>query len=144
MTLVNGGGEVGAQGADNLRPKKIYIVTGNCGEYSDYREWPVAAYDDEALARAHAEAAKQWFNSSRYAQNPYEYHDEENSPRNPFDPGMDTSYTGTDWSVWTVEFRTALPSLERDPPEVSSGEHDTTSEPRSGEAPLPTPERTDA
>lgn len=32
---------------------KIYLLTGNTGEYSDYREWTVCAYTNRADAEAH-------------------------------------------------------------------------------------------
>lgn len=35
----------------------LYIVVGTIGEYSDRREWMVAAYEDEELARRHVELA---------------------------------------------------------------------------------------
>lgn len=36
---------------------KVCVVMGTSGEYSDRREWVVCAYTDEALAKAHVEAA---------------------------------------------------------------------------------------
>lgn len=35
---------------------KVYVVMGSHGEYSDRSEWCVAAYLDEALAKAHEAA----------------------------------------------------------------------------------------
>ena len=40
---------------------KVYVVEGSTGEYSDHREWPVAAYMREDLAREHADKAKKWY-----------------------------------------------------------------------------------
>jgi hypothetical protein len=45
---------------------KLYVVMGENGEYSDREEWLVAAYLDEAKAKAHvmrAETALREFNS---------------------------------------------------------------------------------
>jgi hypothetical protein len=36
----------------------LYIVFGEDGEYSDWCQWPVAAYRDKALARRHVECAE--------------------------------------------------------------------------------------
>ena len=33
---------------------QVWVVEGSTGEYSDYQEWPVIAYSDEAMAREHA------------------------------------------------------------------------------------------
>lgn len=45
----------------------IYVVIGTTGEYSDHREWPVAAYFSEKLAQAHVIRATQRANEL-YAQ----------------------------------------------------------------------------
>jgi hypothetical protein len=37
--------------------KTVYIVSGQTGEYSDHREWLVAAYLDESKAMTHVELA---------------------------------------------------------------------------------------
>lgn len=31
-------------------PRLVYVVIGSCGDYSDGREWPVAAYETEQAA----------------------------------------------------------------------------------------------
>ncbi len=85
----------------------IYIVYGNTGKYSNRSEWPVAAYMDQALARAHVERAAAWYASvggepilGRY----------DCKLKNPYDPNMSVDYTGTDWYVGQVELRTELPN----------------------------------
>ncbi len=35
--------------------KKIWIVQGSTGEYSDHSEWPVCGYYDETAAKSFAE-----------------------------------------------------------------------------------------
>ena len=37
----------------------IYVVMGTVGEFSDRREWAVAAYESEELAQRHVELASQ-------------------------------------------------------------------------------------
>ncbi len=38
----------------------IYLIVGESGAYSDWQQWPVYAYVDEAKAYAHAGAANAW------------------------------------------------------------------------------------
>lgn len=35
--------------------KKVYVIFGCCGEYSDYREWAVKAYESEEEADKEAD-----------------------------------------------------------------------------------------
>jgi hypothetical protein len=37
--------------------RTIYVVRGSAGEYSDRNEWPICAYEDEALAQKFVELA---------------------------------------------------------------------------------------
>lgn len=34
-----------------MKMKEIYLVRGECGEYSDHSEWTIAAYDTESQAQ---------------------------------------------------------------------------------------------
>jgi len=90
--------------------KKVYIVHGTTGEYSDRWEWMVAAYTDEAKAVAHAEAAKKFYMERDLFRRRHRY----DYPRNPFDPDMAIDYTGTDWIVQAVELRDDLPEVKND------------------------------
>lgn len=36
----------------------LYVVVGDSGEYSDWSQWIVCAYENEALAREHAQLAE--------------------------------------------------------------------------------------
>jgi hypothetical protein len=83
----------------------IYLVQGNCGEYSDYSEWVVCAYRREDLAQQHAVRAKEW-----RQKNVTRYSDRENL-KNPYDNqhyDYGTDYN-TDWTAYGVEVREALP-----------------------------------
>lgn len=87
---------------------KIYLVQGNCGEYSDYQEWVVCGYRDEAMAQEHACSAKAWLQQNVRYDMPY---DERKKLKNPFD--SESSLYGanpdTDWTAFGVEIRTSLP-----------------------------------
>ena len=39
---------------------KVYIVEGSAGSYSDYRNWPVCAYLEQAEAELHSKLANEW------------------------------------------------------------------------------------
>lgn len=88
---------------------KIYLVQGNCGEYSDYREWVICAYRDEAMAKDHAVRAKQWLQQNVTNDTPY---DERDEMKNPYDCAEDYSYGAdpqTSWTAYGVEIRKSLP-----------------------------------
>jgi hypothetical protein len=40
-----------------VKQKKIWVVGGSHGQYSDYTEWTICFYYDEASAKKHAELA---------------------------------------------------------------------------------------
>ena len=40
-----------------MKCETIYVVVGRTGEYSDYYEWFVAAYEDESMATEHSTKA---------------------------------------------------------------------------------------
>ena len=83
----------------------VYVVEGSTGEYSDHREWPVAAYIDEDLAREHADKAKKWYLKNWRQGMGWEDEDKLN---NPYDPDMSLDYTGTDWTVYKIELRESV------------------------------------
>jgi hypothetical protein len=84
----------------------IYLVQGNCGEYSDYREWVVCAYRTEAKAKKHAVLAKQWRQENVSYNTPY---NELEKLKNPYDENMYGTDHQTDWTAYGVEIRGALP-----------------------------------
>lgn len=80
---------------------KIYIVEGNTGEYDDYRCWPVHAYADETKAKEHADNAQNWltdYGPERWRKERWDV-----APKNPYDPNMYVDYTGTKYSVYSIE-----------------------------------------
>lgn len=98
---------------------KIYIVMGTTGEYSDRSEWPVVAYQDEAMAQAHvlaatAEASRiqaalaATDSASRYTEEGRAQY-LEIMKSSPYDPDLYIDYTGTSYYVMGAELQTALP-----------------------------------
>jgi hypothetical protein len=83
------------------KPKLVYVVFGQTGEYSDRTEWPVMAYYDEASAKAHVKragiAANELF--VRYEKVGYPRTD---NYENPHDPDMKLDYTGTTYYYLVV------------------------------------------
>ncbi len=91
--------------------KKVYVVFGYTGEYSDRSEWPVCAYLDGSLAEEHAKRAVEEAlkiegkRGSRYSMlSPL-------NGTNPYDPGMKMDYTGTWYDVVVTELRKAWPAV---------------------------------
>lgn len=74
----------------------IYIVCGTCGEYSDRQLWTVATYTSREMAELHARLAKEKAPAAGAEW-------EEREKPNPYDPGMQTDYTGTDYRVEETE-----------------------------------------
>ena len=70
---------------------KIYLVVGETGEYSSHTEWPVIAYDDEAVAQRHIDLAKARADEIEGGKERYERPKEANE----WDPEMQMDYTGT-------------------------------------------------
>lgn len=79
--------------------KNIYVVFGTAGEYSDRREWPIIAHTDIEKARELV------VNATKAAAELYAKHGEYDIPEgsNPYDPKMDTDYTGTSYFYHEVE-----------------------------------------
>lgn len=112
---------------------RIFIVQGHTGEFSDTKRWTVAAYADETLAKEHARLAtadaERWeklgFDEQYdrceahraampdckcgHCQDPGWSNDVPPVGWTQYDPRMRVSYNGADYSVETVELRTALP-----------------------------------
>jgi len=86
--------------------KTIYVVFGNSGEYSDFRDWPVVAYDTEDSAIGHAEKAKRRAEELKVLMDAAEWNRREALQKtNEFDPHMNMDYTGVDYSVFEIELR---------------------------------------
>lgn len=85
----------------------IYLVQGNCGEYSDYREWVVCAYRSEAMAREHATKAKEWKQQHVSWDMSYE---EREKLKNPYDDAYSATDVECDWTAYGVLVCDALPT----------------------------------
>ncbi len=79
-------------------PNEIWIVVGSTGEYSDYREWSVAAYTSKEEAEKHVELCKKWFDDNGGIEELRSNYD----ILNPYDPHMSVDYTGTTWSIFPL------------------------------------------
>ena len=85
--------------------KKIFIVEGRTGEYSDSRDWPVKAFASEAAANelvdklvAWLREHKVWMQSRKIEGNRWKL------AACPLDPNFSCDYTGTDYFVLPVDF----------------------------------------
>lgn len=97
-----------------------YIVFGECGEYSDWRYWTVAAYDTEEEADQHRDAANKWAKDHGLHRDSYDH--EHRELANPWDKNMSMDYTGVDYSVEAVP----KGGYPHDPPRCKScGEQST-------------------
>jgi len=91
---------------------KIYIVEGSTGEPSDYCDWIVAAYVDEAHAKRHVELA-----AGRAAEllaeaggcNAPGWHLVQRAHPNEWDRGMKVDYTGVHYRYYSVKVLTEFP-----------------------------------
>lgn len=89
--------------------KKVFVVYGHCGEYSDSRDWAICFYEDEALAQAHVEAASarereiaKWVVDDDLA---HDYWTDEYKRKclNKWDPGQSMrSYTGVNYACVSI------------------------------------------
>jgi hypothetical protein len=89
----------------------IYVVFGQCGEYSDRLEWPVTAYTREEDAKEHVlkatEYADAWHKLSRSdewidSSIPWDERERREKTANPLDPEFQTDYTGTRYSYGKI------------------------------------------
>jgi hypothetical protein len=97
----------------------VYVVFGASGDYEDHREWTIAAYRDEKMATEHAALAKaederlgDWYREDEN----WEARGTDGAPTNAYDvphqyPGSDVGHT--EFSVWTVPLRSAIPRVKR-------------------------------
>ncbi len=79
--------------------KKITLVMGRTGEYSDRNEWFVRAFADEAKA---IEFCKE-LNSYVIGSSDWDY-DTKKEFEHPLDPKCKIDYTGTDYTVFDIDF----------------------------------------
>jgi hypothetical protein len=91
--------------------RTIWVVIGSTGEYSDSTNWLVCAYEDEASATRHADAAmiraREFFKmNDRFSDRKTEAIRAFMGDLDPVGEHMD--YTGTDYYVDQVNLREAL------------------------------------
>lgn len=86
--------------------RKIYVVEGSTGEYSDHREWPVRAFVSENKAQDFVEAVSAEY---RKLVNKYgglsdlRWDMVKGKISNPLDPRMEVDYTGTNYSYFPID-----------------------------------------
>jgi hypothetical protein len=91
------------------KPTEIHVVMGSTGEYSDSRTWLVAAYDDKDMAEQHSDEAARLAKSHERRTGRYEHDEGLKEAMGDFDPEAKMDYTGTDYCVITVPFRSEVP-----------------------------------
>lgn len=81
----------------------IWIVTGYTGEYEDRRDWHVAAYFDESVAKQHRDLCEKWYIENNVLGNRRDYNKwDDKAPKNPYDPNMEVDSCGTNWGFRSV------------------------------------------
>lgn len=84
--------------------KKVYVVEGSTGEYSDRTEWPVIAYESEDRAKQHVLNASAEARKILNERQEIGWHETAGKGlKNRFDPGMRMDYTGTFYSYYEVD-----------------------------------------
>jgi hypothetical protein len=85
---------------------KVYVVSGNCGSYSDYISWTVAAFLNEDSAKAECEKLNSWCKENKVhrEQGSIDY-DWYNKPKNPLDHNFQCDYTGTEYVVEAIQLK---------------------------------------
>lgn len=89
---------------------KIWIVEGSTGEYSDRRDWPVAAYKHETDALRHAQLAQRAADEIEAIKkrDDVDWYAHEPIP-NPYDDGMTIDYNGVFYRAYPVSMRANAP-----------------------------------
>lgn len=90
----------------------VYVVYGTCSEYSDYREWFVVAFLDEAKANDYCERCNKWCMDERIHRDyegpthpTWEERDAINNRGHPLDDQFDKSHDSVNYLVGTVPLR---------------------------------------
>jgi hypothetical protein len=83
---------------------KAYVVTGDCGEYSDKVSWIVAVSLDKDKACARSNELNQWCIDNNAAPSTIERSNYAWPRSCPLDPQFSCDYTGTWYGVDEVEF----------------------------------------
>lgn len=95
--------------------KQVFIVFGETGEYSDRKDWIVAAYTDEKLAEKHVELAECRLRELGLSE---DLIPRNTKPRNadfgPLDPSFMCDYTGTRYYLVGTEVSDSVPGIAND------------------------------
>ena len=86
--------------------RKIFLVIGATGEYSDHTQWNVAAYPNLEEAELHVERANEFLQTHRLITKGgiVDWDARDCAPPNPFDPKMVVDCTGAKYAVQEVAF----------------------------------------
>lgn len=83
--------------------KKIYVVGGTTGEYSNRTDWNVCAYRSKKKAETHVRNAM--LRAKELETSKAGRYDSIQDGLNEFDPDMQMDYTGTEYFVSVVDLR---------------------------------------
>ena len=92
-----------------MKHTTVYVVRGTAGEYSDRSEWLVCAYEDEVIARLHAEAARREAQRMHALFRKRGFALEVDDLARAWDPQMKIHHDDTDYTVEPVAVRYGLP-----------------------------------
>lgn len=90
-----------------MNEKKVYVVVGSTGEYSDHREWYVKVFLSRVKAEAFVEAVSAEYRTIR---GKYDSYYKIPDGLNLLDPAMQIDYTGTNYNLVEVKLDTTQPS----------------------------------
>jgi hypothetical protein len=110
--------------------RKLYVVCGTTGEYSDRGEWTTWAFDTEAEARAYVEflAARRQEIGAPEGFLDWEQEQAIEAAMRSYDPRYSEDYTGTRWFVSAVDYGPTPPPSETPPPRTADREAGVTAD----------------
>lgn len=85
----------------HFTPKKLYVVWGETGKHSDYKEWSVCAYTEKEMAGLHAGRCNEWLKTNGMHANGRDTSTPDIGPyANPYDLGaVYDRYYGSNYQV---------------------------------------------
>lgn len=110
----------------NTDRSTVFIVTGSTGEYSDRRDWTVAAYLSEKQAQAHCLALEEWLRVNKMHMDSPDLADWQARDMGcPLDPAFSCDYTGTRYWVAGVPLHARYqPTISIEPVAATEGSED--------------------
>ena len=82
---------------------KVYLVEGNCGEYSDHASWIVKGFSTREAAENLRDRLIEWTKENGVAEDTCTNHNYWNL-KCPLDPNFQSSYTGTTYIVFESDY----------------------------------------